>query len=186
MKYKPISNQTHKACAYTLAIVNDLFFIDGWGVGTIPAFIHSRNLISSSCPGVQNGPYFWWMALLLMPTILPSLCTIDFSFYLFLWVPYSFRLYGDFLFLDLSNMKSFLLMLWSWSRKEFRFNLLFHPGCKKKKVFGKMAESGDHGEDNIVILVTPNSLLFGTFISLHFFTLKNVLCLYWQSFTWRF
>lgn len=133
MKYKPISNQTHKACAYTLAIVNNLFFIDGWGVGTIPAFIHSRNLISSSCPGVQNGPYFWWMALLLMPTILPSLCTIDFSFYLFLWVPYSFLLYGDFLFLDLSNMKSFLLMLWSWSRKEFRFNLLFHPGCKKKK-----------------------------------------------------
>lgn len=107
MKYKPISIQTHKACAYTLAIVNNLFFIDGWGVGTIPAFIHSRNLISSSCPGVQNGPYFWLMALLLMPAILPSLCTIDFGFYLLLWVLYSFLLYGDFFFLGYFKHEKF-------------------------------------------------------------------------------
>lgn len=53
------------------------------------------------------------------------------------------------------------------------FNLLFHPGCKKKKVFRKMAESGDQREDNVVILVILNSLLFKTFISLHFFTLKS-------------
>lgn len=111
-------------------------FYRGWGVGTIPVLIHSRNLISSSCPGVQNGPYFWWMASLLMPTILPSLCTIDFGFYLLLWVPYSFLLYGDFLFLDLSNMK-FSINVVVWSRKEFMFNLSFHPGCKKKKSFWK-------------------------------------------------
>lgn len=126
MKYEYISNQTHEAGTYILATVNYFCWVGEGKALSLSSFEAETSLLVFTLESKMGT--FLMMALSIMPAVLSSLQAIDFCFCLLLWVLYSFLVYGDFLYLDLSNMKCFLLILWfgiKKRRKSIIFKLLF-------------------------------------------------------------
>lgn len=126
MKYEYISNQTHEAGTYILATVNYFCWVGEGKALSLSSFEAETSLLVFTLESKMGT--FLMMALSIMPAVLSSLQAIDFCFCLLLWVLYSFLVYGDFLYLDLSNMKCFLLILWfgiKKRRESIIFKLLF-------------------------------------------------------------